>query len=239
MRKLKSVIQYECVTSFKYIWVFYGIQYAVVLLMVLLINTITGNQYASVDCLEMNSFIYVGILGALGFNDDFKTLIQNGFTRKYIFIATFSMFCFISGIMALMDTVLGNLLHHVDHRYDSIYGALYGYNHWFTNWLWLFILYVAICSLLYLIILVINRIGKTFSLYLGIVLGSAVLASAALCRYVISPETVRGILEFLAKAMGFMPDGSINHLMPALSLLLAAGILGLGAYAVIRRTELK
>lgn len=28
MNKLKSIIQYECMTSFKYIWIFYAIQYA-------------------------------------------------------------------------------------------------------------------------------------------------------------------------------------------------------------------
>ena len=31
MKKLKAVVQYECMTSFKYIWVFYAIQYAFVL----------------------------------------------------------------------------------------------------------------------------------------------------------------------------------------------------------------
>lgn len=58
--------------------------------------------------LEMNTLFYVGVLGVLGFNQDFKMLMQNGFTRKYIFIATLSMFCFISGTMALVDMVAGN-----------------------------------------------------------------------------------------------------------------------------------
>ena len=64
-----------------------------------------------VSALEMNSIVFVSILGVLGFKEDFKMLIQNGFTRKYIFMATLSLFCFISGIMALVDTVVGNVIH--------------------------------------------------------------------------------------------------------------------------------
>ena len=40
------------------------------------------------NCLEINTLFFVSILGALGFKEDFKTLIQNGFTRKYIFKAS-------------------------------------------------------------------------------------------------------------------------------------------------------
>lgn len=107
MKKLKSVIQYECITSFKYIWLFYGIQYAVVALITLIIGISTGTfECIGANTLEINSLIYVGVLGVLGFNQDFKMLLQNGFTRKIIFIATFSMFCFISGIMAFIDTTV-------------------------------------------------------------------------------------------------------------------------------------
>ena len=108
MKKLKAVVQYECMTSFKYIWVFYAIQYAFVALIMLIIGISMGTfEEIGTSLLEINSLIYVGILGALGFSQDFKMLIQNGFTRKIIFAATMSMFLFISGIMALIDTIVG------------------------------------------------------------------------------------------------------------------------------------
>lgn len=102
MNKLKTIIQYECATSFKYIWLFYAIQYTIVTLISIIIGISVGTfENVGTNCLEINSLIYVGILGVLGFKEDFRMLLQNGFTRKYIFIATFSLFCFISGIMAL------------------------------------------------------------------------------------------------------------------------------------------
>ena len=102
MNKLKSIIQYECMTSFKYIWIFYAIQYAIVGLITLIIGIVSGSfENVGTNCLEINTLFFVSILGALGFKEDFKTLIQNGFTRKYIFIAALSLFSFMSGIMHL------------------------------------------------------------------------------------------------------------------------------------------
>ena len=166
-------------------------------------------------------------------------LIQNGFTRKYIFIATLSMFGFISGTMALIDTIVGNLIHHYNNSYSTLYGSIYGYDNLFMNWLWLFLLYVTFCCLLYLIILIINKTGKNVSIILGVIFGGIVLLIVALFRYVFTGETIHNILEFLMKAMGFMADGTINYIFPTITLFILLAILGSGAYAIIRRTELK
>ncbi|MCU6009202.1 hypothetical protein H3U41_20360, partial [Clostridioides difficile] len=176
-------MQYECATSFKYVWIFYAIQYALVAFITIIIGLVMGTfEDVGTNCLEMNTLIYIGILGVLGFKDDFKMLIQNGFTRKYIFIATLSMFGFISGTMALIDTIVGNLLHHFNSSYSTLYGGIYGYDNLFMNWLWLFLLYVTFCCLLYLIILIINKTGKNVSIILGVVFGGIVLLIVALFR---------------------------------------------------------
>ncbi len=239
MKNLKSIIQYECMTSFKYVWLFYAIQYAIVGFITIIIELVMGTfEDVGTNCLEMNTFVYIGILGALGFKEDFKMLIQNGFTRKYIFIATFSMFCFISGIMAFVDTAVGNLLHYFNSNYASFYGVIYGYENIFMNWLWLFLIYVALCSLLYLIMLITNKAGKTLSIILGIIFGGVILLIIALFRYVFTAENIHSILEFLMNAMGFMADGTINYIFPALTLFILAAILGIGSYTILRHTEL-
>ena len=109
----------------------------------------------------------------------------------------------------------------------------------FMNWLWLFLLYVTFCCLLYLIILIINKTGKNVSIILGVIFGGIVLLIVALFRYVFTGETIHNILEFLMKAMGFMADGTINYIFPTITLFILLAILGSGAYAIIRRTELK
>lgn len=240
MKKLKTIIQYQCTTSFKYIWYFYGIELLIISLIFLITTIAMGNtQQSTVSCLETNTIIYVGILGILGFKEDFKMLIQNGFTRKYIFIAILSMFCFISGIMALVDTIIGNVLRQIIYAYLPTIESIYGNNNIFMNWLLLFLLYLVICELLYLIVLIINKAGKNLSICLGVFVGGIVFLLTAFFQYVLSDEVVNSIVEFITKAMGFMNDGTINYLFPALTLLVLVTILGVSSYVVIRRTELK
>lgn len=240
MKNLKSIVQYECITSMKYLLIFYLILYSIIALISLIIGISTGSfEKTGTNVLEINSIIYVGIVGVLGLKQDFKMLIQNGFTRKYIFIATFAMFGCISGIMAFIDTAVGNILHYFNNSYISLYGGIYGYDNLFMNWIWLFLVYVFVCSLLYLVILVVNKVGKNISIYLGCSLGGIILLIIALFRYVFPTKIASNILEFLTKIMGFMTDGTINYVFPAFTLLIFIAILGSGSYAVIRRTELK
>lgn len=240
MNKLKAMIQYECMTSFKYVWFFYGIQYAVVILISVIAGISTGRfDAARVNVLEMNTLIYIGILGALGFKEEFKMLIQNGFTRKYIFIAVLTMFACISGTMALIDAIMSRVIHRLSPNYTSLYGDIYGYGNIFVNWLWLFLAYMLICTCIYFGVLVMNQIGKKLSVYLSVILGAVVLLVVALFRFVFSSELINNLLELLLKAFGFMGNGTINYLFPVLTLSVLVGILCFGSYTVIRRTELR
>ena len=67
------------------------------------------------------------------------------------------------------------------------------------------------CSLFYLAVLVINRVGKTVSLLIGVGVCSIILLVIALFQFVFSDELVRNIGEFMMKAMGFMSDGTTNR----------------------------
>ena len=125
--------------------------------------------------------------------------------------------------------------------YFSLFGGLYGYEHsFFLNWLWLFLAYMLVCCLLYLSILIINKIGKVASIYLAIGLGlTVVLIIPALLKFVLPEDFAEAAITFAVKAIGFVAEGAVNFLYPIMSLLLIAGILSIGSYLIIRRTELK
>lgn len=240
MNKIKAAVLYECSTSFKALCIFYLLQYGIIMLIILILGIVLGGfENVGTNGLEMNTIIFVGIFGVLGFKEDFKMLIQNGFTRKYIFFATMSLCVFMSGTMALIDTLVGQFLHEITKEYQSIFGSIYGYENLFANWIWLFFLYLLILSLFYLSVLVINKVGNTAAIYLSIVLGGVILLLVALFRFVLSDKTVSNILELCSKLMGFMADGTVNFLFPALTLFVLGGILGVGAYVLLGRTELK
>ncbi len=233
MNKLKTIIQYECVTSLKYISIFYAIQYSIVLITYLIVAT---NVFGA---LEFNSVVYVSIFAILGFKEDFKMLIQHGFTRKYIFLGSLSMFAFVSAILAAVDTVMGSLLHEFMQGYPSLYGDIYGYENMFVNFIWLLMLYMAACSLANVIILIINKIGKTRSIYVSIVVIGMVMLLVRLYTNFISNDMKDGISEFLLRIFGLSPEGAINHLAPLVTMLLMISCISLVSYIVIRRTELE
>lgn len=239
MRKIKSAVLYQYTTKLKAIAIFYTIQYAIVALIAAIAFLATGTNEIGSNCLEFSALVFVSIIGAFGFKEDFKALIQNGFTRKYIFLSTICMFVLLAGTMALIDTIIGNAFHALNSAYVSIYGALYGYGRFFTNWLCLTVLYLAFCTLFYLVILVINKAGKKMSLVIGVLLGGGLLLVIALFRYVIPANAAHKIGRFFLGAMGFLADGTIHRMLPVLSLFVVAAVLGAGSYAVIRRTELK
>ena len=100
-----------------------------------------GNETGS-NTLEFSSVVFVSVIGVLGYKEDFKALLQNGYTRKYIFGATVCMFTLLAGTMALIDTIIGNSLHFFNSNYFTLYSSLYGFGNIFINWLWLTALYL-------------------------------------------------------------------------------------------------
>ena len=215
------------------------IQYLIVALIFAIVAICTEGKETASNALEFSSVVFVSVIGVLGYKEDFKALIQNGYTRKYIFGATICMFTLLAGTMALIDTIIGNSLHFFNNHYFTLYSSLYGYRNVFANWLWFTALYLMFCILFYFAVLVINRVGKTVSLLIGVGVCGIVLLVIALFQFVFSDEFVRKTGEFMMKAMGFMRDGTINLFCPILSFLVIGVIFGIGSYAVIRRTELR
>lgn len=239
MSKLKSAILYEYSTKIKAMVLFYLIQYLIVALIFSIVAISVGGEEIGSNALEFSSVIFISVIGVLGYKEDFKALIQNGYTRKYIFGATICMFTLLAGTMAFIDTIIGNSIHYFSDNYFTLFGSLYGYGNVFLNWLWLTVLYLMFCSLFYLAVLVINRVGKMVSLFIGVGLSCVILLVTSLFRFVFSQEFVSAAAEFVMKAMGFMSNGTTNLFFPILSFLVIGAVFGIGSYAVIRRTELK
>ena len=242
MKKLQTAIRYECLTSVKYIWIFYTIMLSIVAVVFITLKLCLGNnENISMSALESSSIIYIGILGIMGFTEDFKMLIQNGFTRKYIFISTISMFMFIAAVLAFFDTIIGSVAPLVMTEYKNFFGLIYGIkNQYLLNWLLLFLTYTFVSSVTYFFVVLFNKIGKyffiAFMVALGIILGFIV---PLLFVYVIPENVIQNIFTFLSRIAGFTSDGTINYLYPIASLIIGTGIFGGITYLILRRTELK
>lgn len=241
MKKLCMVIRYECVTSIKYAFIFYLALSAVITVLYGVHYVLAGTLGGGMNCLELNTMIFIGILGVLRLTEDFKMMVQNGFTRTYFFLGTLSLFVFISGLMSLIDTIIANTLHTLIGNYSTFFGSLYGYRQpAIAAWFWLFLVYMLILSLTFLFALIINKLPKKAGIVLGVILGSVFLAGISFLFVGGSPENlVNHALSFLLKSFGFMEDGSIRLVYPFSMLILTAGALSVCSYFIMRRTELK
>ena len=201
MKKLQTAIRYECLTSVKYIWIFYTIMLSIVAVVFITLKLCLGNnENISMSALESSSIIYIGILGIMGFTEDFKMLIQNGFTRKYIFISTISMFMFIAAVLAFFDTIIGSVAPLVMTEYKNFFGLIYGIkNQYLLNWLLLFLTYTFVSSVTYFFVVLFNKIGKyffiAFMVALGIILGFIV---PLLFFFVVPENIIQNIFTFLS-----------------------------------------
>ncbi len=238
MNKLTSAISYGCLTKIRPLTIFYLVEYGFFALIMAIVVLCTGNVETNSSGAEMASAVFVSIMGALSFKEDFKAFLQNGFPRRYIFISTFCSFFLVSAAMALIDTLLGNVLHHFI-KHFTIFGTLYGYGNLLTNWLWLTFVYMMFCSIFYLAALVVNKVGKTASLLIGVSLAGVILLIAALFRLVLSSELVSRIGRLVLNTFGFMNNGTVNLVYPILTFIVIGAVFGLGSYVLIRHTELK
>ena len=238
MNKLKSAVFYGCLTKIRPLVIFYLVEYSISVLIMAIVVLCTGKLEAGSNGLEVASAVFLSVMGALSFREDFKAFLQNGFTRRYIFLSTFCSFLLVSASMALIDTLLGYLLHH-SINYFTFFGMLYGYGNMLFNWLWLTLVYATFCSIFYLAALVVNKVGRITALLIGVGIAGVILLIAALFRFVLSSELVSRIGRFALNAFGFMNDGTVNFIFPVLTFIVIGAVFGLGSYALIRRTELK
>ena len=63
MKKLQTAIRYECLTSVKYIWIFYTIMLSIVAVVFITLKLCLGsNENISMSALENSSIIYLSLI---------------------------------------------------------------------------------------------------------------------------------------------------------------------------------
>lgn len=243
MSKLKAVIRFECATSAKYLVIFYAIQYSIVAVTLFLTWLGRGSiDHPYFAALETCGMIFIFIFGILGFSEDFKMLLQNGFTRRITFAGALSLFVSAAALLALVDTLAARGIEAVAHGYWSLFTAIYGPNHPLgLQFLWRFGAYLVIACLGYLCALVVARLGTRRSVFLGIALWCVgVLALPMMARssnwLVIHWSTV--VENLFYRCAGFTAGG-IQLANPILTLALLAALGFAVCFALVRRAPLR
>lgn len=235
------MLKFEIFTSIKPICIFYTILYSIVCITFILSYLANGNlDHSYTNAVELSSMIFLGIFGALGFIEDFKMLIQNGYLRKYIFIANILLFAVTACIMSLIDTLIGAFLHSISSDYFTMFSGLYGTNYsLLISWIWLYLVYFTICTISYMFAIFSNILGKRVWMFVAISIGLLViLVLPILVRFFIPTKILRNIITFAQSSLGFTSTG-INLWNPICLFIIISVIVGITSFLIIRKTELK
>lgn len=245
MGKLREVMCFEIATSLRYPVIFYTVQYSMVAVTLFLTWLGRGSlDHPYFAALESCAMIFIFAFGALGFSEDLKMLLQNGFTRRVHFVAALVLFVVMAVLLALIDTLAARGIEAVAHGYWSLFTAIYGPNQALAlQFLWRFGVYLVLVCAGYLCAVLTTRLGPKRTVFLGIVvwcMGVLVLPTLYVelvteqWRYSLGTRVENALLH----CAGFTAEG-VQLAWPIVSLAMLAVIGFAACFALVRRAPLR
>lgn len=169
---LKVAFKYKLYDSKNAVLVFYAVILIVIALMFMFSVLIRDNSdlKGNMQGIEVASAIFLFVVGLNSFTEDFRMFMQNGISRRTMFISQIAGTIAISGIMALIDGVLALTGKLIFLSSDVVYlqgllEMIYGHNifkigNFLLSVLFCFFLYIALMALGFLIIALYYRMNK-------------------------------------------------------------------------------
>lgn len=112
--KLKQSIRYQLADFIGPVIVYYGIVVAVHILFFLIHNCVNANVMYLGGGMSGFSMVFLFICGLCSFHDNLPMHLQNGVSRKTMYIAWLAVTGIVSAVMAAADTVLATLIDLLD-----------------------------------------------------------------------------------------------------------------------------
>lgn len=238
--KLRSLFKYECLTIAKPLGIFYSILYGIVLAGYIVDMIVGNNSVFRFNGVEFSCVIFLCICASLGFSEDFRFLLQNGFTRNSIFCGTFMLYLSLSFFMSAVDTLIAMLLNQLS-GYRSLFHQLYGADHSiFLQWLLLSCFYFTVSAVSYLFRLLSDKMGH--KLFLVLMIGLAVFFFIFVPYFistVLSESAQLKVLDFFGFLAGFTKSSHIHFYNPILICIGISCIGFLPARSLLKKMELK
>ena len=230
MNKFMSIFKYQLATTFKTISIIYIPFYSAFIFLSLIGSDLSNGA------VDIFTFLLISIL-LIGIVSDFRTFLQNGFTRKYFHLSNLSLFVVVSTFLSIADTIIYNILHNFSSQYESLYTLTYGYDGTLVYILTLLLSYMLIFSVLYFAVILWYKIGGRKFTYILLAFVVAIVLVNAL--YSSNPTVGNAIRTFLHWASGITSSGDISHLVPLSIITILIGIFASISYLIIRRLDLK
>ncbi|HKL79281.1 MAG TPA: hypothetical protein VJ888_02465 [Mobilitalea sp.] len=107
---LKTSILYQTKESKKAVMIFYLVVVLVIAFFAITIQLNEPSNFESTGGIEMSSMIFLFVVGLNAFKETFLMLMQNGVSRKTMFVSRIASFGILCTLMAIIDRIIVSIL---------------------------------------------------------------------------------------------------------------------------------
>lgn len=242
--KQSAALKYSLITSLKQISPFYTILFALLAIFCLL------NMSTSIGESNLGSWDLMAIFAATaipaGFKERFLFFLQNGYSRKTIFMNFLVSFVVISLSMAFLEIFIleaANLLEVGYHpMFNSIYASRYlgsEFSLLLESFLWHATAYIAMMSISFIGIIYFYRASKTMKTIVFIVIPTALILGLPIMDYILTDgmNMTAILFKFLLTILGLYQQMNPYIAMGSFSIIAIIGLIS--SYALIRRVNIQ
>jgi len=243
---LKPAIKYQLRDFVKGVGIFYLVIYLIILFLYVLVAVQINDSDSNISGLETATFIFLFVAGLNSFKNTFKLFLQNGLSRKTLFVSFSIAALAIAFFMDVVDSINHLLLQVImpsQSIFDQIYSVKYvsqpSYVRFFDKFVWFLFLYVAMLFLGYFVTSLYYRMNKWQKLAISIGVPVFLFMILPLIDTVLTHGAIfTAIQNFLIFAMGFS-SGGINPYIFVLTCIVSSVIFGGLSLLLGRRAMIK
>lgn len=242
--KLKSAVKYQIYEFKKPLLIYYLIIYILFILFFIENSTLIHfGADVRLGGIESASMIFIFIAGLNSFKETFKMFLQNGLSRKTLFISFICSIIPISAAMALIDSVNGliaSLVIKYDPAYMQFYGKRYvgsvnGIFKYAEGFLWYIFAYAMLAMIGYFITVLYYRMNKGLKLLVSI--GFPAFFFIILPMIDTEGRIFTGIGNFFSFAWGY--NNGCNPYFSMVTCTLISVLFGTLSYMLIKNAQVK
>lgn len=238
---LKKATKYLLLDGRMALLIFYGIM-ALVFVINYIGSTIVEDQFSM--GMEMSSVIFIVIFGVMSYLAPFKLFLQNGVSRKTMFIGTGITFMVLSAIMAVTDTLislLGQKIGFLNGMYLFIYNGRYANNMGMQSIvehiLWTLCIYFTAFFIGYFFGILYNKLNKMAKLLVSAGVPVIILSLIVLDSSANNARVLAVIGRFFVWAFGFQ-NGANPYIFMVACLVLSL-VFAIISFFMVRRATVK
>lgn len=233
---IKGAVKYQLISVMKAFLIFYGVVMAIRGMGIGF--ALVGDGKLHMSGTEINSIVFMGFLGAYTFLDDFRFLVQNGYSRKSMIISFLIEFCVVASLLSAVD-ILFELLTKTSLAYASLYTQLYGSGNVLYQFFWGFLLNMIAGLIVFFITVLISRMGKQQKMVILLIVPILLIMSISLIELQYTHGAIMNwFKEVIYTIFGFEASG-IQYWNPVLYLSAGSLLFIALSYLTARRAPIK